>query len=444
MSRHRVAACIVVGTSLLLQSSLVPADSSEVAAKVAAVESRVIAWRRDIHQHPELGNREVRTSALVAEHLRALGLEVRTGIAKTGVIAVLKGAHPGGVVALRADMDALPVEEQTNLPFASRATAEYDGKTVPVMHACGHDAHTAMLMGAAEVLTGMRAQIAGTILFVFQPAEEGPPRGEEGGAALMLAEGALDHPRPDAMFALHVEPGLPGRIDVRPGPLLSSATGLRINLKGRQTHAGRPWEGTDLINLTADVIKAVTTISARQVNVLEFPNVVTIATVQAGVRGNILPGDATMQGTIRTFSAERLQASQELIRANVNALAGNYGATATVQFEEVARVTENDPRILDVILPALREAAGGAGVNTSALLRGAAEDFSYFQRDIPGVYYILGSTRDYTTKEAAPSNHSPHFDIDEAVLAVGVKAHVLAALRYLSAPPIKTNASAAR
>jgi amidohydrolase len=431
MKRNISTALVAAGAALVLYDAPVSAREAEIVGKVTAIESKVIAWRRDIHQHPELSNRETRTAALVAKHLESLGLEVRRGVAKTGVIGVLKGARPGRVLALRADMDALPVEEQTGLPFASRVKAEYLGKMVSIMHACGHDAHTAILMGAAEVLAGMRQQIAGTILFVFQPAEEGAPSGEQGGAALIMAEGALNDPRPDAIFALHVEPGVPGRIDVRAGPMLASETALHIELQGRQTHAARPWEGTDLINLTADVIKGVTTLSARQVNVFEFPNVVTIASVQAGLRGNILPGTATLLGTIRTFDAARLQSLQQLIRTNIDGLAKSYGASAKVEFEEAALVTGNDPQILQTILPALRVAAGPAGVNTEALLRGAAEDFSYFEKEIPGIYYIIGSTRGYTTKQAAPSNHSPLFDIDEAVLAVGVKAQVLSSLRYL-------------
>ncbi|MCW5571637.1 MAG: amidohydrolase [Steroidobacteraceae bacterium] len=424
---------VPVAALLLLAVAPLMAAPPSVDTRLAAVESKVVAWRRDIHQHPELGNREFRTAALVAAHLESLGLEVRTGIAKTGVIGVLHGARPGKVLALRADMDALPVAEQTGLPFASRVVADYEGREVPVMHACGHDAHTAILMGAAEVLAGLRGEIAGTILFVFQPAEEGPPAGEEGGAKLMLAEGALDAPRPDAIFALHVEPGPPGRIDARPGPFLSSATTLRIRLEGRQTHGGRPWEGTDLVNLAADIVKSLTTISARQVNVFEFPNVVTIASVQAGVRMNILPSEATLGGTIRTFSAERLALLKDLIRTSVEGLAKSYGASAAVEFEEAALVTGNDPALLQQVLPALEQAAGPAGVNTVALLRGAAEDFSYFETQIPGLYYILGSTKNFTSMDAAPTNHSPRFDIDESVLAVGVKAQVLTALRYLRA-----------
>lgn len=402
-----------------------------VDAPVRAVTAKVVAWRRDIHQHPELGNQERRTAALVAEHLRRIGLdEVRTGLGHTGIVGVLRGKRPGGVVALRADMDALPVKEATGLPFASTVTVEIDGKPVPVMHACGHDAHTAMLMGAAEVLAGMRDRIAGTVLFVFQPAEEGGPPGEISGSRLMLKDGAFAPIKPDAIFALHVEPGPPGQIQARPGPLLSSATDILIDLTGQQTHGGRPWEGTDLVNLSADIVKSLATIASRQVNVFEFPNVVSIGALQAGNRMNILPGTATLRGTIRTFDITRRDRLKALIGTSVNGLAATYGAEASVRFEDVALVTGSDPALLDTILPALR-AAATAGVDTNTVLRGAAEDFSYFEEEAPGVYYILGSTPPNTPKDAVPTNHSDKFDIDESVLPVGVKAHVLSAIAFL-------------
>ncbi|MFC3712971.1 amidohydrolase [Sphingoaurantiacus capsulatus] len=408
-----------------------------VDAAVGGVTAKVTTWRRDIHQHPELGNHEKRTGALVAEHLRKLGLdEVRTGIAHTGVVGILRGKKPGGVIALRADMDALPIKEATGLPFASTVTVDVDGKPTPVMHACGHDAHTAMLMGAAEVLAGMRDRIAGTVVFVFQPAEEGGPPGQVSGARLMLKEGAFKGVKPDAIFGLHVEPGTAGQIQVRPGPLLSSASDILIDLTGRQTHGGRPWEGTDLVNLSADIVKSLATIASRQVNVFEFPNVVSIGSLQAGNRMNILPGTATLRGTIRTFDLTRRDRLKALIRTSVDGLAKTYGAEAKVNFEDVALVTGSDPKLLDTILPALRSAAT-AGVDTNTLLRGAAEDFSFFEAEIPGVYYILGSTPAGAPKDAVPTNHSDKFDIDERVLPVGVKAHVLSALAFLDSRAAK-------
>lgn len=407
------------------------ADPATLDQSLLSVEHKVIAWRRDIHGHPELGNQEVQTAALVAGHLRGLGLdEVRIGLGGTGVVGVLRGGLPGPVLALRADMDALPIKEETGLPFASTAVVMDGERKVPVMHACGHDAHTAMLMGAAEVLAGMRANLRGTIMFIFQPAEEGISGPEVAGARRMVAEGLFHWIEPDAIFALHVEPGMVGTIDTRPGPFLSSATDITISLEGRQTHAGRPWEGSDLINLSADIVKSLATITSRRVDVFEFPNVASIGAIEAGTRGNVLPGKASLRGTIRTFDLHRRDELKRLINESVVALARSYGVEAEITFKDTALVTGSDPSLLETILPALEQAAPG-GVRRNALLRGAAEDFSYFQENIPGVYYILGSTPNFTTKEAAPSNHSDRFDIDERVLAIGVKAHVLSALRFL-------------
>lgn len=420
-------------TPVLLAAAALPARAEvlpDVDSRIENVTPRVVAWRRDIHQHPELGNQEVRTAKLVAAHLKKLGFdEVRTSIAHTGVVGVLKGKRPGGVLALRADMDALPIREVTGLPFASKVVVDVNGTPTPVMHACGHDAHTAILMGAAEVLAGMRDRIAGTILFVFQPAEEGVA-GQEAGAQLMLKEGAFSPIKPDAIFGLHVEPGQVGEIDARPGPMLSSATGISIKLKGRQTHAGRPWEGTDLVNLSADIVKSLNTIAARQVNVFEYPNVVSIGALRAGNRSNILSGEATLDGTIRTFDLARRDDLKARIRTTVAGLAAGYEAQADVNFEDVALVTGNDPALLDLVMPALK-AAAPKGVNTDALMRGAAEDFSFYQAEVPGLYYILGSTPPGIPIEKAPTNHSDSFDIDEAVLPIGVKAHVLTALTFL-------------
>ncbi|MCJ2184277.1 amidohydrolase [Novosphingobium sp. 1949] len=410
----------------------VPADLERaVDSAVSAVTPDVIAWRRDIHAHPGLGNHETRTAALVARQLRALGFDdVRTGIAHTGVVGILRGARPGPVVALRAELDALPIKEATGLPFASHVVVDVDGKPTPVMHACGHDAHTAILLGAARVLAGLRDRIAGTVMVVFQPAEEGVT-GETYGAALMVQEGVFDTLRPDAIMALHVEPGPVGRIMVRPGPFLSSSSAIHIRLKGRQTHAGRPWEGTDLVNLSADVVKALTTISARRVDVFQFPNVVSIGALQAGNRNNVLPGSASLDGTIRTFSLARRDALKTMIRQSVEGLTATYDAQADVSFEDQALVTSSEPALLARMRPALDAAAGPAGVDANALLRGAAEDFSAFETQVPGLYYILGSTPNYTAMDAAPSNHSDKFDIDEAVLPIGVKAQVLTALSFL-------------
>lgn len=421
----KAAAAVV----LMLSPAVALADDG-VEARVSAHQAQMVSWRRDFHQHPELSNREVRTAGIVAGHLRSLGLEVETGIAGTGVLGVLKGEKPGPVIALRADMDALPILEQTGLPFASTVRAEYAGSEVPVMHACGHDAHTAILMGAASILAEMKAELAGTVLFVFQPAEEGPPPGETGGAPRMLAEGVFETYQPEAMFALHVEPGPMGRIYTRPDGFLAGASSLKISLSGEGTHAAKPWSGSDLPSLGADIIKALGTIAARRIDVLEEPSVISIGKVEIGTRLNILPADGVLEGTVRTYSAGRLAQVKEEIERAVTSLAQIYGAQANVTYTNEIPATENNAALMARIAPVLEQVAGEAGLDTNALRRPAAEDFSHFARQIPSVYFILGSTPDFTTMAEAPANHSPHFDIDEAVLAVGAEAFVRIALDY--------------
>lgn len=423
--------CLIGLLSIVPMTSGVMAAST-VDAKVAEVTSQVVAWRRDIHEHPELGNNEIRTAALVAKHLQSLGLVVKTGIAKTGVLGILKGAKPGPVIALRADMDALPMRENTGLPFASKKTAMYMGETVPVAHSCGHDAHTAMLMGAASVLTAMQPDLAGTVLFVFQPAEEGPPPGETGGAPRMLDEGVFRSLKPDAMFALHVEPGPVGLIDTRPKGFLAGATVFTVKLEGEGTHAARPWKGTDLISLSADIVEGLARLAGREVNILEEPSVISVGRLQAGTRSNILPATAEMSGTIRTFSVGRLRDLRGRMERLVQTLADGYGANAKINFSDYTPATVNDPALLRRIMPALSASAGDEGVNVNAVRRSAAEDFAFFAKEIPAVYAILGSTPNFTSYAKAPANHSPRFDIDEAVLPVGVATHVRVALEYLS------------
>ncbi len=406
------------------------ADRETIEAATSSVEQQVINWRRDIHQHPELGNEEYRTAKLVAKHLKSLGMDVQTGVAKTGVVGILRGGKSGPVVALRADMDALPIEEATGLSFASKAKGKYAGETVSVMHACGHDAHTAILMGAASVLAGMQDDLAGTVMFIFQPAEEGAPPGETGGASRMLAEGVFDELKPEAMFALHVEPGPVGLIDIRPKGILAGATGIDISLTGTGAHAAKPWQGTDLIELSADIVKAMTRISGRQVNALEEPTIVSIGSLNAGNRRNILPTTAKLSGTIRTYSADRLADIQSQIEETVTGLATTYGASAEISYLGQTPATVNNVALVSRIVPGLRNAAGAPGVNTDATRRAAAEDFSFFAEEIPSAYYILGSTPNFTSYREAQGNHTPVFDIDEAVLKVGVKAHTHVVLTY--------------
>jgi amidohydrolase len=404
---------------------------SRMEALISDIEPDVINWRRDIHQNPELSNREFRTAGLVADHLRLLGLEVKTDIAITGVVGILRGPRPGPTIALRADMDALPIPEQTGLPFASTTKSEFGFATVPVMHACGHDAHTAILMGTASVLSEMKDELAGTVIFVFQPAEEGAPVGEFGGAERMLAEGVFDDLKPEAMFALHVEPGPVGRVYTRPDGFLAGSSALHISLSGAGTHAAKPWSGSDLPSLGADIIKAMSVIGARRIDVLKEPSVISLARIEIGARSNVLPDTGEMFGTVRIYSEERLAQVKAEIERAVSGLATIYDAGATVQYGDETPPTVNNANLLHKILPSLENAAGETGVDAESTRRAAAEDFSYFARQVPSVYYILGSTKNFESFETAPSNHSPQFDIDEDVLAIGVRTQVQIALDYL-------------
>ena len=392
-------------------------------AAAAAAEARVIAWRRDLHQHPELGNREFRTAALVADHLRSLGFdEVRTGVAHTGVVGLLKGGLPGPVVALRADMDALPVAEEVDLPFASRVRAEWNGEPVGVMHACGHDAHTAILMGVAEVLAGLRAQLRGSVKFLFQPAEELPPEGEDGGAKMMIAEGAMDNPSTVAVFGLHVTSRLPlGVIGYRPGPAMASADNLKITIHGRQTHGAMPWFGVDPIVTSAQVILGLQTVVSRQTDLTREPAVVTIGTIKGGLRENIIPDSVEMRGTIRAFDEGMRDEIHERVTTLAEAIARGSRAGCTVCIRKNYPVTVNDPALTHAMLPTLRRVAGEAQVQLVPKVMGS-EDFSFFQRVVPGLFIFLGVVPPGTSTHDAAPNHSPRFFIDERCLVLGVRA----------------------
>jgi amidohydrolase len=398
------------------------------------VEPRVIAWRHDFHQHPELSNREFRTAEIVARHLRELGLdEVRTGIAHTGVVGILKGGKPGPAVALRADMDGLPVLEQTGVAFASTARGEYNGQDVPVMHACGHDTHIAMLMGAAEVLARNRDQLAGSVRFIFQPAEEGPPAGEDGGAKMMVAEGVLDGPdAPEAILGLHAWPGDAGTLHYRAGGYMAAADGLQINIVGRQTHGSSPWLGVDPIYVAAQIATAIQGIPSRHLDVTNSPAVITIGSIHGGVRGNIIPDRVEMSGTIRTFDKGIREQLHAKLRSTVNAIAEANGATADVIISGATPVTSNDPELLRKMLPTLEWAAGPGKVAEGSLITGA-EDFSFYEEKIPGLFLLLGINDPATPISERASNHSPFFIADDAALMTGVRALVGFALDYAQA-----------
>jgi len=410
--------------------------SQQVDVAAAALEGKVVAWRRDIHQHPELSNREVRTSGVIAGHLRALGLAVQTGIAHTGVVALLDSGKPGPVIALRADMDALPVAEQVDLPFASKARTTFNDQEVGVMHACGHDCHVAILMGVAELLVGMKSQLQGRIKFIFQPAEEGPPAGEEGGAALMIKQGVLENPKPDVIFGLHVFAGVEaGTIAYRPGPALASSDRIRITVNGRQTHGALPWRGVDPIVVSSQIVLALQTIVSRQVDLTLEPAVVSIGAIKGGVRDNIIPDAVEMLGTVRTFNEDMRADMHERIRNTVEHIAKSAGASAQVHFDNPYPVTVNDIPLTERMVPTLERVAGKDKVYVGQKITGC-EDFSYYQHRVPGFFYFIGITpRGVDRKQSAP-NHSPRFFVDESALLLGVRSLAYLTLEFMASEPL--------
>ncbi len=433
---------MIASTPLDDQTDARPIAASSLAAQIeaaaAVIEATVIAWRRDFHAHPELGNREFRTAAIVAEHLKSLGLdEVRTGVAHTGVVGLLKGGLPGPVVALRADMDALPVAEQVDLPFASKATAPWNGETVGVMHACGHDCHTAVLMGVAQVLAGLRAQLRGSVKFIFQPAEEMPPEGEDGGAKMMIAEGALQNPVPQAIFGLHVTSRLPvGFIGYRPGPTMASADSLKITVQGRQTHGAAPWLGVDPIVTAAQVVLGLQTVVSRTQDLTQEPAVVTLGTIRGGLRENIIPDSVEMRGTIRTFNEAMRDDIHERVTTLAESIAKGSRASCQVCINKNYPVTINDPALTAAMVPTLQRVAG-PNTDTSGLLLvpkvTGSEDFSFFQRLVPGLFFFIGVTARGVDPAQAPSNHSPRFAVDEDGLKLGLRALAHLTCDYLEA-----------
>ncbi len=420
------------GAPALAQGPDVYALRQAAEERARAVEPQVVTWRRDIHEHPELSNREFRTAALVAGHLRSLGMEVRTEVAHTGVVATLRGGRPGPVVALRADMDALPVTEQVDLPFASRERALYNGREVGVMHACGHDNHVAILMGVADVLASVRADLPGSVKFIFQPAEEGAPEGERGGAELMLEEGAFENPRPEVIFGLHVGPGPVGRLSYRAGSTMASADWLRILVRGRQTHGAAPWSGIDPIVVASQIVLGLQTVASRQLPVTLTPSIITIGSIHGGVRGNIIPDEVEMVGTIRTFDADVRRDLHRRIRRTAEQIAASAGATAEVSITHGYPVTVNDPELTARMVPTLQRVAGDDPVVVQDLMT-VAEDFSYFQQEVPGLFFFLGVTPEDQDPATAPSNHSPLFFADEQALPVGVRALTNLTLDYMTA-----------
>lgn len=414
------------------------AKQSSIDQASKAIEQKVIDWRRDFHQYPELSNRETKTAEKVAKHLRSLGLEVQTGVAHTGVVGLLKGGKPGPVIALRADMDALPVVERNDLPFASKEKTTFNGLDVGVMHACGHDTHMAILMGVAEILSGMKKDLKGTVKFIFQPAEEGSPKGEEGGAELMVKEGVLNNPKVDVIFGLHINSQTElGKITYRPGGLMASVNDLKITVKGRQAHGAAPWASIDPVVVSAQIINSLQTIVSRNLNVTQNAGVVTIGAIHGGVRSNIIPEQVEMLGTLRALSAEDEKLLIERVKQIATKTAEAAGATAEVEIPYSSHypVTYNDEALTEKMLPSLRKSAGDENVTLIAPHTGA-EDFSFFQEKVPGLFFFVGALPPGIEASKAPSHHTPDFMIDERGMLTGVKALLNLTLDYMNMKPV--------
>jgi amidohydrolase len=408
---------------------------TDVARKADVLEPKIIAWRRDFHEHPELGNHEVRTADIIAKHLRSLGIEVKTGVATTGVVGILKGDKPGPVVALRADMDALPVTERVNVPFASKVTTTYNGEQVGVMHACGHDSHMAILMGVAEVLSGMKKDIHGTVKFIFQPAEEGLPAGEKGGAEEMVAEGVLENPKVDAVFGLHIQSYQPaGTITYRPGGDMAAVNPMKIIVHGKQAHGAYPWSSVDPIVTSAEIINSLQTIVSRNLHVTNNGAVVTIGAINGGNRSNIIPETVTMIGTIRTLNDADEKMVIDRVRTIVTKTAEAAGATAEViiPYEHHYPITYNNPALVAQMLPTLQATAGAENVSLRNAETGA-EDFSFYEQKVPGIFIHLGGMPKSGDPATAPAHHTPDFFIDESGFTLGVKALCNLTLDYMTA-----------
>ena len=397
-------------------------SKATITQKATSLESKVITWRRDFHQNPELGNREFKTAEKIAAHLRSLGIEVQTGVAKTGVVGILKGGKPGPVVALRADIDALPIKERVNIPFASKAMGEYNGKIVPVMHACGHDTHTAILMGTAEILASIKSELKGTVKFIFQPAEEGPPEGEEGGAKLMVKEGVLENPKVDVIFGLHINAQTEvGKIKYRPKGTMAASDLYTIKINGKQTHGAYPWLGIDPITTAAQIIMGIQTIVSRNLNITESAAVISVGQINAGVRSNVIPEELTMTGTIRSLDSKVQDMMHSRLKKVVSSIAESAGATAEIKITNQTLITYNDPLLTEKMVPTLEITAGKDNVSITPAVTGA-EDFSYFQEKIPGLYFFLGGAPKGKPIEETAPHHTPDFYIDESSFVLGMKA----------------------
>ena len=425
-----------VNLFILLTASIFSISAQSYDTKInklsTEIESKVIEWRRHFHQYPELSNRELNTAKYIAKHLKKIGLEVQEGVAKTGVVALLKGKKPGKVVALRADIDALPVTERNNLPFKSNVKSIYNGKETGVMHACGHDSHIAILMGVAEVLSKMKNEIKGSVKFIFQPAEEGAPKGEEGGAELMIKEGVLTNPKVDAIFGLHISSITDvNTISYKVGGIMAAAQNFEITVNGKQAHGSRPWHGVDPILTSAQIINGLQTIISRESELTKEGAVITVGMINAGIRSNIIPESATMIGTIRTLDYDMQAFINERMKEMVPAIAKAYRATATIEIEKGLPITFNHKGLTEKMLPTLQRFAGTKKVNEISAITGA-EDFSFFQQKIPGLYFFLGAKSLETKPKDVTGHHTPDFMLDESGFLLGVKTMTCLALDYLN------------
>jgi len=408
------------------------AQNKSVDQLISDVEPKVIEWRRYFHENPELSNREFKTAAKIAEYLTSLGIEVETGIAHTGVVGVLKGDLPGPVVALRADIDALPVTERTEVPFASKVTSSYNGVKTGVMHACGHDSHIAMLMGTAKVLSEMKSELKGTVKFIFQPAEEGPPAGEEGGAALMIKEGVLKNPDVDVIFGIHIDSGINvGNIGYKPEGIMAASQRFVIKVHGKQAHGSAPWLGVDPIVVSSQIINGLQTIISRDTQLTKEAAVITVGMIKGGVRYNIIPEEVEMIGTIRTLDYGMQEKLNKEMKSRVSKIAEAFGAKAEIEISKGLPITFNDVALVNEMLPSLHNAIGKENVHLISAITGA-EDFSFFQKEIPGFYFFVGAKPIDVKEKDATGHHTPDFYLDESGFIYGVKSFVELTLDYMS------------
>jgi amidohydrolase len=401
------------------------------------IEPKVIEWRRHFHQYPELSNRETKTAAKVAEHLKSLGIDVQTGVARTGVVGILKGGKPGPVIALRADMDALPVTERNSLPFASKEKTTFNGQETGIMHACGHDSHTAILMGVAEILSKNKSDLKGTVKFIFQPAEEGPPQGEEGGADLMVKEGVLDNPKVDVIFGLHIRSISPlGQIEYKPMGFMAASDWFTIKVYGKQSHGSAPWMGIDPIVVSAQIINGLQTIISRQTELTKEAAVISVGRINGGIRENIIPEYTEMSGTIRTFDPEMQKMIHDKIRLTAIKIAESAGAKAEVIIDSKTAVTYNDPALTEKMVGSLQRAAGGEKNVVRINAQTGAEDFASYQKKVPGLFFFVGACPPGVDPSKAPSHHTPDFMMDESSMVTGVKALLNVTLDYMYMDPV--------